>query len=166
MSSRLNFVRQQGYKDATPQTCVYLYPSLMWQPRTILVLVMLGVLVETGWYFVGLGAMLWWSALLPRLSPFDAIYNRFIAKRRETPPLAPALAPRRTAQAIAGAMSMVIGVATIMHQVTLAWAVFGVLFAAIMLLAMGRFCLGSYVFWLFTGQSSFARRTMPWSRGG
>jgi len=165
MSSRLNYVRQQGFKDATPQACAYLYPSLMWQPRTILVLIMLGLLVETGWYFVGLGAMLWWNALLPRLNVFDAVYNRFLAKRKETPPLAPALAPRRTAQAIAGTMSVVIGIATILHHEKLAWAVFGVMFAAIMLLAMGRFCFGSFVFWLFSGQAGFARRTMPWSRG-
>jgi hypothetical protein len=165
MPSRLNFVRQQGLKDATPQTCAYLYPSLMWQPRAILVLVVLGLLVETGWYFVALGAVLWWNALVPNLSLFDAVYNRLIARRRGTPLLAPALAPRRTAQAIAGTLSLVIGMATIMHRQALAWALFGVLFAAVMLLAMGRFCLGSTMYWLFTGQFSFARRTMPWSRG-
>jgi hypothetical protein len=35
MTAELNFVRQQGLRDATPQSCVYQYPALMWQPRAI-----------------------------------------------------------------------------------------------------------------------------------
>jgi hypothetical protein len=31
-------------------------------------------------------------------------------------------------------------------------------------LILGRFCLGSYLFLLFTGQGAFANRTLPWSR--
>lgn len=164
MSSQLNFVRQQGFKDATPETCIHLYPSLMWQPRVILVLVLLGLLVETGWYFVGLGVLLWWNVLVPRLNPFDAIYNRFVAPRRGMPRLAPARVPRRTAQGIAGSMAMIIGAATLMHQPLLAWAVFVFMLVAVLTLAMGRFCLGSYLYHILTGQFSFANRTMPWSR--
>jgi hypothetical protein len=35
MSTELNFVRQQGFRDASPAACDYQYPALMWQPRAI-----------------------------------------------------------------------------------------------------------------------------------
>jgi hypothetical protein len=31
-------------------------------------------------------------------------------------------------------------------------------------LIFGRFCLGSYLFLLLTGQARFANRTLPWAR--
>jgi hypothetical protein len=45
MTAEANFVRQQGFRDASPEACAYQYPALMWQPRAIgsLVLVGLGV---------------------------------------------------------------------------------------------------------------------------
>jgi hypothetical protein len=37
------------------------------------------------------------------------------------------------------------------------------LLAALAALIFGRFCLGSYLFLLFTGQVEFANRTLPWA---
>jgi hypothetical protein len=35
---------------------------------------------------------------------------------------------------------------------------------ALAALIFGRFCLGSYLFLLFTGRLGFANRTLPWAR--
>ena len=35
MTAEVNFVRQQGFRDATSEACVYQYPALMWQTRAI-----------------------------------------------------------------------------------------------------------------------------------
>jgi hypothetical protein len=48
----------------------------------------------------------------------------------------------------------------------LAWACEAVLLAALATLIFGRFCLGSYLFHLFTGQAWFANWTLPWARTG
>jgi hypothetical protein len=45
----------------------------------------------------------------------------------------------------------------------LAYTFEGLLLAALGALIVGRFCLGSYLFLLLTGQSGFANRTLPWS---
>jgi hypothetical protein len=44
----------------------------------------------------------------------------------------------------------------------LAWALEALLLGALGALIFGRFCLGSYLFLLFTGQIGFANRTLPW----
>lgn len=162
-SANLNFIRQQGLKEASAQSCDLAYPALMWQPRAIFVLSVLGLLFESGWYFVALGAILGWNALVPRLNPFDAIYNRLVLKRRGLPPVGPARAPRRFSQGMAGAFMFVIGIALLRGNAAFAWTVQGILFLALALLVFGRFCLGSYLFHLFTGQRHYANRTLPWS---
>ena len=47
-------------------------------------------------------------------------------------------------------------------------AAFAVCMAALLLalgaLVFGRFCLGSAIYYLLTGQGAFARATMPWAR--
>ena len=45
----------------------------------------------------------------------------------------------------------------------LAWALEALLRGALGALIFGRFCLGSYLFLLFTGQIGFANRTLPWA---
>lgn len=166
MNVRLNFVRQQGFADASAASCSVQYPALMWQPRVILVLVLLGMLFETGWYFVVFAGVLAWNALVPAWNPFDAVYNRFLARRHGTPPLSPAPGPRRFSQGLAGALMLAVGVAMITGRLDLAWTLQVILLIAIGLLVFGRLCLGSYLFLLLTGKASFANRTLPWARGG
>ena len=164
MQSRLNFIRQQGFRDAQPLACEAMFAALMWQPRVILVLVALGILFETGWYFIALAVLLLWNALLARLSVFDAIHNRWVAKD-DSFRLPPAPAPRRTAQGIAGVLSLAIGVAMLTHHAALAWFLQVFVLIALSLLAFGRFCLGSFMYYVATGQFAYAWRTMPWSGG-
>src|SRR3990172_1928101 len=39
------------------------------------------------------------------------------------------------------------------------------LLTAVAALSLGRFCLGSFVYYLVTGKGQFAIRTLPWARG-
>jgi len=164
MSAELNFIRQQGFRDASAGSCSYAYPALMWQPRIIGALVLVGVLLQSWQYFFVLWVLLWWNASLPRLNPFDALYSLIVAKPRSLPSPGPAPSPRRFAQLVAGSFVLAIGVALLSSLRGLAWALEAVLLAALGALIFGRFCLGSYVFHLVSGQAGFANRTLPWSR--
>lgn len=164
--AELNFVRQQGLRDVTPDTCAYQYPALMWQPRAIGVLVLIGLATQAWPWFLGLSALLWWNVVFPRLNPFDLAYNALVAKPRSLPRLGPAPGPRRFAQAMAGTFMLAIGVSLLYGWVALAWTLEALLLAALVALVFGRFCLGSYLFLLATGQRGFANQTLPWSRGG
>jgi len=164
MTAELNFVRQQGFRDASPKVCGYQYPALMWQPRAIGGLVLAGLLFQPWPYFLALSAFLWWNAALPRLNPIDALYNYLVAKPKGLPCLGPAPGPRRFAQALAGTFMLVIGLSLLSGWRTLAWSVEALLVLALAALIFGRFCLGSYIFLLLTGETGFANRTLPWSR--
>jgi uncharacterized protein DUF4395 len=164
MTAELNFVRQQGFKDALPEACGYKYPALMWQPRAIGILVLLGLLFQTSPYFLALSVLLWWNVALPHLNPFDALYNYLVATPRGRPRLGPAPGPRRFAQAMAGTFMLVIGLSLLMGWNILAWTMETLLLTALGALIFGRFCLGSYLFLVFTGQVVFANRTLPWIR--
>jgi hypothetical protein len=164
MTAEVNFVRQQGFTDSGSEVCVYQYPALMWQPRAIGSLVLVGLLIQAWPYFLALSALLWWNVAFPRFNPFDALYNHLVAKPKGLPRLEPAPRPRRFAQGMAGTFMLAISVALFCGWHMLAWAVEGVLLVALGALIFGRFCLGSYVFLLLTGRASFANRTLPWVR--
>ncbi|KAB2888441.1 MAG: DUF4395 domain-containing protein [Desulfobulbaceae bacterium] len=164
MNAELNFIRQQGFPDATTDSCPCRYPALMWQPRIIAALLLPGVLLQPWGYFQLLGMLLWWNAAAPGLNPFDALYNFLVAKPGNLPLLGPAPAPRRFAQAMAGTFMLAIGTALMAGLDGLAWLLEAVLLTAVAALVFGRFCLGSYLFHLARGQASFANRTLPWSR--
>ncbi len=169
MTAKLNFVRQQGFQDASSESCSYQYPALMWQPRAIGLLVLIGLILQAwpyflAWsYFLVLWAILWWNAAFPSLNPFDALYNLLVAKRKGSPRLTPAPAPRRFAQAMAGTFMLAIGLSLWFGSNILAWVFEGMLLFALGALILGGFCLGSYLFWIFTRHSDVANRTLPWS---
>jgi hypothetical protein len=164
MTPELNFIRQQGFKDASAGSCSYQYPALMWQPRIIGALVLVGVWLQSWEYFFALWVLLWWNAAVPRLNPFDVLYNLAVAQPRNLPSPGPAPSPRRFAQVMAGSFMLAIGVSLRSSLRGLAWSLEAVLLAALGALIFGRFCLGSYVFHLVSGQARFANRTLPWSR--
>jgi hypothetical protein len=165
MSGEMNFVRQQGFRNASAQSCGFQYPALMWQPRVIGVLVVIGLVIQSGPFFLALSAVLWWNVALPQLNLFDLLYNNLVAKPRGRPLLGPAPAPRRFSQGMAGTFMLGIGLSLVSGWHILAWCLEGLLVAALAALIFGRFCVGSYVFHLVTGQAGFANKTLPWARG-
>jgi len=165
MTAKVNFVRQQGFQDASPDTCSYQYPALMWQPRAVGILVLIGLVLQAWVYFVVLSAILWWNAAFPSLNPFDALYNLLWAKPKALPRLTPAPAPRRFAQAMAATFMLAIGLSLWFDQAILAWTFEALLLVALSALILGGFCLGSYLFWIFTRHADVANRTLPWSPG-
>jgi hypothetical protein len=163
--TQINFVKQQGFEDASARTCDFQYPALMFQPRLIGVLVVAGVLLQASPLFLALSALLWWNALVPRLNPFDRLYNSLVAARTGRPVLPPAPAPRRFAQGMAATFTLAIGVSLLAGWNTLAWVLEALLLVALGALIFGAFCLGSFVFHLVTGNGEYAKRTLPWTRG-
>jgi hypothetical protein len=95
-----NFILQHGFEEPAPAVCPRQYSALHFQPRTVFVWIVAGILFHSPPVFYLLCAVLWWSALLPKLNPFDALYNLILGGNRLTAfYLTPAPAPRRTAQA-------------------------------------------------------------------
>jgi len=162
--AQINFVRQQGFEDASSRACDFQYPALMFQPRVIGVLAVAGVLLQSAPLFLTLSIILWWSALVPSLNPFDMLYNHLVAARKGLPRLTPAPAPRRFSQGMAATFMLAIGASLLAGWTTLAWVLEAVLLASLGALVFGRFCLGSFIFHLLTGNVAFARRTLPWAR--
>ena len=157
-----NFVLQQGLedpgRDAHPRS-----EALLFQPRVIGPVVLVGIGLQSPAVFLGLAAVLWWCALLPLANPFDALYNLTRGSRPGAVRLGPAPSPRRFAQGMAGAFALAIGV-TLLRQWWIAAYVLEVFFAAaIAALIFGRFCLGSFTYHLLCGRADFARKTAPWA---
>jgi uncharacterized protein DUF4395 len=162
--TQLNFVRQQGFAEATGATCGIRYPALAFQPRLIGVLVLAGVIVQSPTLFLILSAVLWWSAFVPALNPFDWLYASLAAARTGRWSVTTARGPRRFAQGMAATFMLVIGVSLLRGWHGVAWVVEATLILAVGALVFGKFCLGSYLFHLITGNRAFAHRTLPWSR--
>jgi Domain of unknown function (DUF4395) len=164
-SAKLNFVRQQGLGEADATGCAARYPALMFQPRLVGIVVVAGLLLQSGPLFLALSALLWWNVLLPAYNPFDAFYNRLVAASRGGQRLEPAPPPRRFAQGMAGTFMLAIGCSLLAGWLLTAWILQGLLVCALSALIFGRFCLGSYIYFLLRGQAGFANRTLPWARG-
>jgi len=163
--SKRHFVRQQGFEQDDAAGCAARYPALMFQPRVVGAVVVLALLTQNAPLFLALAALLWWNVLLPELNPFDHLYNRLFAAPRSWPLLGPAPPPRRFAQGMAGSFMLAIGVCLLAGWSVAAWILQGLLVAALSALTFGRFCLGSYLYYLLRGRVAFANRTLPWAHG-
>ena len=161
-----NFILQQGLAEPPAASCPLEYSALHFQPRLVGLTVLAGVLLQEPAIFLALSAVLLWSALLPRWNPFDALFNRTLARRRGRLALAPAPGPRRFAQGMAGSFALAIGIALLQGWKTTAIVLQVLLVVAVAALVFGGFCLGSFVFHVLRGRFAFARRTLPWARGG
>ncbi len=162
--SEKNFILQQGFQEPTPQMCHPQYSALVFQPRLVGLILLLGIVLQSPAVFLVLAALLWWGALLPKWNLFDAVYNRVARSRPGGMRLGPAPAPRRFAQGVAGSFALVIGVALLLELRILAYLFEAIFAAAVGLLAFGRFCLGSFLYHILSGRGEFARRTLPWVR--
>ena len=159
-----NFILQQGFEEAAPAVCPRQYSALHFQPRTVFVWIVAGILFQSPPVFYLLCAVLWWSALFPKLNPFDVLYNLSLRGNRvEAFYLTPAPLPRRTAQAMAGAFALTCGLLIHFGLSTAAYVVEGIFVAAILALILGGFCLGSFVYHLLSGRGALACQTLPWA---
>ena len=163
-SANLNFAQQQGFRDAGAPACEFQYPALMFQPRLLGVLVVVGLVLQAPALFLTLSAILWWNVLVPTLNPFDALYNSLVAGPKGLPWLTPSPGPRRFAQGMAATFMLGIGLSLLLGWQVVAWVLEGLLVMALAALIFGKFCLGSYVFHLLRGEAAFANRTLPWVR--
>lgn len=162
--SKVNFVRQQGPPHAVAAPVEHQYPALMWQPRIIGVIVLVGLVLQAWPIFLILSAVLWWNVLVPARNPFDALYNALVAGPGKLPPLTPAQPPRRFAQSMAATFNLGVGLALLLALPLAAYVLEAFLVVALSALIFGRFCLGAYIWHLVTGEAGFANRTLPWSK--
>jgi hypothetical protein len=159
-----NFVRQNGFADADADVCAHQFPALMFQPRVIAMVVLVGLCLQAWQPFLFLSAVLWWNVIVPSLNPFDALHNRIVAARRGQPRLPPAAGPRRFAQAMAATSTLGVAVSLGFGWRLAALGFEAVVVTALTMLLVGRLCLGSYLFHVLRGQAAFGNRTLPWAR--
>jgi hypothetical protein len=110
-------------------------------------------LLQSPFAFYLLCAVLWWSALLPKLNPFDAMYNLIVGRNELSASyLTPAPVPRRTAQAMAGIFALSCGLFLHFGFFTAAYVMEAVFLGAVLALILGGFCLGSFTFHLLVAK--------------
>ena len=163
--SRKNFILQQGLDAPAQESCPVRFSALMFQPRVVGSVILLAVILQSPAIFLVLSGILWWNVLIPRFNPFDAAYNRTLANRPGAVRLGPAPPPRRFAQGMAGSFALAIGVLLLLQPGTAAFVLQVLLLAALAALIFGRFCLGSFLYYLLRGRSDFAIGTLPWKTG-
>jgi hypothetical protein len=160
-----NFVLQQGLEAPDGAACVRVSSALLFQPRVVGLILLVGIITQSITVFVALAVILWWSALLPRLNPFDFAYNRTLGRRSGAPVLEPAPLPRRFAQGMAGTFAAAIATCLAVHLQVAAWALQAFFLLAVGALVIGRLCFGSFAYHLARGRLAFAMDTLPWGRG-
>jgi len=165
-SAERNFILQQGVQAPPPRECARLASALLFQARIIGGIALLGVATQARVLFAALALVLAWSALLPRLNPFDFAYNHTLGRRPGAPKLGPAPPPRRFAQGMAATFAIAVVASLSADLRVTAWVLEGFFLLAIAALVLGRFCLGSFVYHLIRGRRAFAVNTLPWGRGG
>ncbi len=163
--SRRNFILQQGLEAPAQEGCPARFSALMFQPRVVGSVLLVAVILQSPAIFLALSGILWWNVLLPRLNPFDAIYNRTTAARPGAVRLEAAPSPRRFAQGMAGSFALASGVLLLLRAGPAALVLQILLLAALAALIFGRFCLGSFLYHLLRGRSGFAIATLPWKPG-
>jgi hypothetical protein len=157
--SRVRFIRQLGF--VTEAADERLYVALMLQPRIVGAIVALGILLQSPWIFLALAALLLWSAMVPALNPFDALYNVTSARRRGLPRLGAAPPPRRFAAGMAGAFVLGIALALLAGAVLTARVLELVMAIAIIQVVFRDECAGAKVYHLL-----HRHRTAPSSEQG
>jgi Domain of unknown function (DUF4395) len=160
--SKRNFILQQGLDTPVQESCPVRFSALMFQPRLVGSVILLAVIFQSSAIFLILSGILWWNVLVPRMNPFDGVYNRTLAQRPGAVRLDPAPSPRRFAQGMAGSFALAIGVLLLLQRGTAALVLQVLLLTALSALIFGRFCLGSFLYHLLRGRSAFAIGTLPW----
>ena len=152
--SETQFIRSQGFNTVAPDH--RLYVALMFQPRTIAAVTALGLTLQSSWLFLVLSAVLWWGALVPARSLFDAAYNHLFAFPRGLPPIPVAPAPRRFAQVMAATVTLTIGTAMVSGATAIAWVFEGLFAIALVAVVLGRICAPANLYLRLTATGDHA----------
>mgnify|MGYP006289618707 FL=1 len=163
MATRIenNFLKQQGYEEQDQKKIWF--NSLQFQPTIVSSLILVGIVLQSPTLFLIISAILWINVLFPSANPFENFYNAYIAPKSDKNRVPPAPGPRRFAQGMAAVFTLVSGVGLLTGLTTLAYVMLGFLVIAFATLIFGKFCLGSYIYHLLQGKTSFANGTCPWS---
>lgn len=162
-NAKRNFFLQQGFEAPKQGVCPADYEALMFQPRITAVILLAGLILQSWIIFLALGAVLWWSALMPLLNPFDAIYNATIGSKAGNVKLTAAPRPRRFAQALAGCFAGAVAIFLLAGQPMVAFFIEALFAVAAAAVSFGRFCLGSFLYHILRGKIDFALHTLPWA---
>jgi Domain of unknown function (DUF4395) len=165
-AAKRNFILQQGFEDPAPAARPLQYSALVFQPKIVLIGVVAGILFQSQAVFAGLGALLWWSALFPKLNPFRALYNLTLGNRPGAFRLGPSPAPRRAAEMEAGTIALTSALLIHSGVSPAAYVVEAVFLAAGLAVLIGSFCTGTFVYHLLRGHARFAVQTLPWAKNG
>ena len=158
-----NFMRQQGFPEEPKDACDLRFSGLYFQPRIVFALVLIAILLQSVPLFLALAGVLLWNVVVPRLNPFELVYNKFVAAPSGRPLLTPAPAPRRFAQGMAVAFLLGAALSLVAGWHVAACVFEGFLVVAFISLLLGKFCLGAWVFHILRGEVAFANSTLPWS---
>ena len=161
-----NFILQLGFEDPDPAVIPSQYSALVFQPRVVLMAVLTGILFQSQAIFAALGALLWWSALFPKLNPFNAVYNQTIGSQPGAFRLGPSPAPRRGAETEAGAVALTSALLIHAGFSLTAYVVEAIFLAAALAVLIGSFCFGAFTYHLLRGRWRFALQTLPWAGAG
>ena len=162
--AKRNFILQLGFEDPAPEVVPLQYSALVFQPKVVFLGVVAGILFQSSAIFAALGALLWWSALFPKLNPFNALYNRTIGSRPGAFRLGPSPAPRRGAETEAGAVALTSALLIHAGFSLAACVVEAIFLAAALAVVIGSFCFGAFTYHLLRGRWRFALQTLPWAR--
>ena len=67
--AKRNFILQQGFEAFDDGVCPGRYAALLFQPRIVFAVLLIGLIFQSYAVFFVLGAILWWSALFPAIRP-------------------------------------------------------------------------------------------------
>lgn len=160
-----NFVSQQGLEPPALEHCRSLSAALRFQPRVVAPLILLATVLQSADAFLLLAALQWWSALVPALNPFDALYRSTLGRRDGAAVLPRARAPRRFSMALAGTFGLLTALAIHEGWTVATYSLEAFFLIAVTAVALGRLCFGSFFYYLIRGERRFAVATLPWGRG-
>ena len=158
-----NFIVQMGFDEPVPALRARQYSALTFQPRVVLALVVAGVMFQSPAVFATLGAMLLWSALLPKLNPFSAVYNLTLGRRSSAYRVGPTHMPRRGAETMAGTFASAVALLIFFNFNVAAYALQAIFLAASLAVEFGGFCFGTFAYHVRRGNKKFALETLPWA---
>lgn len=159
----MNFMKQQGFAPEAPDRAALRFRGLLFQPTIVASVMLVAIVTQSPAIFLLVSAVLWLNVLAPAANLFENVYNRFIARPRDRPPLSKAPGPRRFAQGMAATFMLAAGLSLLLGWTAAAYVFETFIAVAFTALLVGKFCLGAYVYHLLRGKVAFANATCPWS---